>query len=150
MEMSAFSDAIFRTHPSNNPKFNAQIWDNAKIAADFKKFAEVFVELGDYKMELMQELEKTGIPMTRSLMLEFDDTDLHIDDQFMLGSKIMMAPIFTKGATSRKVYFPRGVWKHFFTGKVYQIERHDGEWRGIDCPIGTPAAFKLISLRKDY
>lgn len=32
MEMSAFSDALFRTHPSNNPDFNAQIWDNEEIA----------------------------------------------------------------------------------------------------------------------
>jgi len=29
MEMSCFSDALFRTHPSNNPAFNTQIWDNA-------------------------------------------------------------------------------------------------------------------------
>lgn len=32
MEMSAFSDALFRSHPSNNPDFNAQIWDNEHIA----------------------------------------------------------------------------------------------------------------------
>ena len=79
-EMSAFSDAVFRTHPSNKPKFNAQIWDNPTIAAFFKKFADVHVSLGDYRMGLMKELEKTGIPITRSLMLEYDDTNIHIDD----------------------------------------------------------------------
>ena len=84
---------LFRTHPSNKPDFNAQIWDNENIAKFFKKFADVFVELGDYKIELMKECEETGVPVTRSLMLEYDNTEIHIDDQFMLGHKIMMAPI---------------------------------------------------------
>jgi len=80
IEMSAFSDAVFRTHPSNNPAFNAQIWDNEEIAGFFAKFAKVFVDLGDYRLGLMKESENLGIPITRSLMLEFDNTDLHIDD----------------------------------------------------------------------
>lgn len=85
------------------------------IAKQFKKFAEIFISLGKYRTKLMLELEETGIPITRSLMLEFDDTNIHIDDQFMLGSDIMMAPIVIKGSTSRKVFFPPGTWKHFFT-----------------------------------
>jgi alpha-glucosidase (family GH31 glycosyl hydrolase) len=32
IEMSTFSDAVFRTHPSNLPDYNAQIWDNEGIA----------------------------------------------------------------------------------------------------------------------
>jgi len=32
IEMSTFSDAVFRTHPSNLPAYNAQIWDNKDIA----------------------------------------------------------------------------------------------------------------------
>jgi hypothetical protein len=31
-------------------------------------------------MELMEEMEQTGLPITRSLMLELNDTDLDIDD----------------------------------------------------------------------
>ena len=80
IEMSTFSDAVFRTHPSNNPAFNAQIWDNPSIASFFKKFADIFVSLGSYKLSLMEEMESSGTPMTRSLMLEFDDTSLEIDD----------------------------------------------------------------------
>lgn len=114
MEMSAFSDAIFRTHPSNNPDFNAQIWDNEKIAQYFKKFAQVFVDLGEYKMQLMNETVEQGLPITRSLMLEFDRTDWLIDDQFMLGSDIMMAPILARDTFKRKVFFPylgpKGYW----------------------------------------
>lgn len=79
-EMNAFSDGVFRTHPSNNPAVNAQVWDNTEIATFFKKFATVHKELGEYRMKLMQEMEKTGLPITRSLMLELDNTNLDIDD----------------------------------------------------------------------
>ena len=52
-------------------------------------------------MQLMQEMEQNGIPPTRSLMLEYDQTGWDIDDQFMLGSKYMMAPILNQGQTQR-------------------------------------------------
>lgn len=107
MEMSAFSDAVFRTHPSNKPDFNAQIWDNAEIASYFKNYTEVHMELGEYRMKLMKEMEETGLPLVRSLALEFDTPEYsHIDDQFMLGSEILVAPVFTRNAHSRQVFFP--------------------------------------------
>lgn len=115
MEMSCFSDSLFRSHPSNNPAFNAQLWDNADIAADFKKFSNVFIDIGKYRMQLMTEMETNGLPPTRSLMLEFDNTDYDIDDQFMVGSKYMVAPIVYVGATKRSVFFPEGTWTHYFT-----------------------------------
>lgn len=120
IEMSTFSDAVMRTHPSLDPDFNFQIWDNEEIAGFFKKFVEVFIQLGDYRLELMKELEETGIPITRSFMLEFDNTDRHIDDQFMLGPDVMMAPVFTQGATSRQVFFPEGKWKRWFSGEIIE------------------------------
>ena len=145
--MSAFSDALFRTHPSNNPAFNAQIVDNEGMALFFKKFADIFVQLGDYKLELMQEMRRTGLPIVRSLMLEFDDTTLDISDQFMLGSKYMVAPIFEKGATSREVFFPQGTWKHFFTGDVVDV-RSPGGLRGlIACPLGQPAVYLRTDIQ---
>jgi len=70
----------------------------------------------------MNEARETGIPPTRSLMLELNDSSLDINDQFMLGSKYMMAPIFAKGATSRKVYFPPGFkWQHYFTKEIVDL-----------------------------
>jgi len=53
IEMNAFSDALFRTHPSNNPDLNVQIWDNEEIAGFFGRFAAIFASLGEYRMKLM-------------------------------------------------------------------------------------------------
>jgi len=54
----------------------------------------------------MKEMETTGIPIVRSLSLEFDDPHLNIDDQFMLGSEILVAPILERDHFNRYVYFP--------------------------------------------
>lgn len=35
----------------------------------------------------------------------------HFFAEFMLGEKVVVAPILTKGATSRDIYLPKGVWK---------------------------------------
>lgn len=148
IEMNTFSDALFRTHPSNIPEFNEQIWTNTEIAGFFAKFAGIFAKLGDYRMSLMKELEATGIPITRSLMFEFDNTEIHIDDQFMMGSEIMVAPIFELGATSRQVHFPHGEWQHLFTGERY----HAGHWGDdfeVEVPFGSPAAFKRIGHKTE-
>jgi alpha-glucosidase (family GH31 glycosyl hydrolase) len=47
----------------------------------------------------MKENEETGIPPLRSLLLEYEDdkTASSIIDQFLLGSNLMMAPIFKEG-----------------------------------------------------
>jgi alpha-glucosidase len=147
-ETNAFSDAVFRTHPSNIPAFNDQIWDNEEIGGFFAKFAHVFARLGKYRMKLMKELETSGIPITRSLMFELDDTNNTIDDQFFLGSEIMMAPILETGATSRKVFFPQGKWMHMFTKDKYHAGKF-GETFEVEVPLGSPAAFKRIGHKEE-
>jgi len=106
-----------------------------------KKFTDVFVALGDYRMQLMTEMETNGIPPTRSLMLEFDNTDYDIDDQFMLGSKYMVAPVVEVGAISRSVFFPEGTWTHYFTKEVVVIGT-GGRTVMVSAPLGTPAAYE--------
>jgi len=51
----------------------------------------------------------------------------------MLGSKIMMAPIFKKGLTQRDVYFPPGhKYQHFFTKEVIDLSQEsEGQTRTI-------------------
>ncbi len=39
----------------------------------------------------------------------------------MLGSDLMMAPIFEAGVGGRSVYIPRGKWTHLFTGEEFNF-----------------------------
>ncbi len=63
-----------------------------------------------------------GLPIIRPLFLEFqEDTTTHpLDDQYLLGDSLLVAPIGRPGATSRPVYLPAGPWYHWASGRRYE------------------------------
>ena len=137
IEMNAFSDMVMRTHVGSNPIKMFQVWDDEETAVHFAKFVKIHVGLKDYKLELMRVAEITGVPPVRPMMMEFesDRNTWAIDDQFMLGDKILVAPIFQAGATERDVYLPEGRWEHWFTKET--LEMSEGTWlRKQSAPIG--------------
>ncbi len=77
-------------------------------------------------MQLARESAKTGAPIIRSLEFEFPGQGLErIVDEFMLGSKLLVAPMLEKGFI-RKVTLPKGKWKDrdgkiLIGGKTYEI-----------------------------
>jgi alpha-glucosidase len=76
IEMSAFSDIIMRSHPSNNPDFNFQIYSDNQTAQFLALFGNIHKLLASYKKQLMVEATTYGIPIVRSLMLEYPDDDI--------------------------------------------------------------------------
>ncbi|WP_314062369.1 alpha-xylosidase [uncultured Vagococcus sp.] len=68
---------------------------------------------------------KTGVPMMRPLVLEFEeDYTVHtIDKQYMLGSQLLVAPIFNE-AGRVDFYLPAGRWTNYLTNEVYE----GGQW----------------------
>jgi alpha-glucosidase len=42
-----------------------------------------------------------------------------IDDEFLFGSDLLVAPILTEGATERDIYLPKGDWYDYWTGRKY-------------------------------
>jgi alpha-D-xyloside xylohydrolase len=65
------------------------------------------------------EAHRTGVPVLRAMMLEFPDDPacLHLDRQYMLGERLLVAPVFSdEGAVS--YYVPAGRWTHLRTGEV--------------------------------
>merc|ERR1712216_350944 len=128
MELSAFSDAMFRTHPGLLPDASAQVWStNASVAA-FARMARVHVALAPYRKQLMQQAQASGAPLARPLFLQFpaDVGSVAVSDQFMLGAELLVAPMLdaTDGnadAARRDVYFPpltsdMGRWVHLWSG----------------------------------
>lgn len=68
---------------------------------------------------------ETGIPVMRPLLLDFpnDLTAQFIDKQYMLGSSLIVAPIFNeKGCVD--YYLPQGKWTHLLTNEVVD----GGKW----------------------
>lgn len=55
IEMNTFSDPMLRSHPSNIPEAQHQIYDDEDTVLFFKKFVDIHIRLADYKMDLMNE-----------------------------------------------------------------------------------------------
>ncbi len=74
---------------------------------------------------------RTGIPMMRSMALEFPE-DLncgYLDRQYMLGDSLLVAPVFNEEGMA-EYYLPEGRWIHYLTGEeaeggVWRRERHN-------------------------
>ncbi len=68
---------------------------------------------------VMREASLTGIPAMRPLVLEFPDDRLtwNLEDQFMVGSDLLVAPVLQEGAREREIYLPKGEWYDFWTGR---------------------------------
>ena len=90
--------------------------------------------LRPYVMSLMREAHETGLPVIRPLFLSFpgDDQCWRIDDQYLFGDDILVAPVIEEGARRRSVYLPPGTaWLDAWTG-----DRHEGgQWLDAPAPL---------------
>ena len=67
---------------------------------------------GERFYELARHAAKTGEPITRHMEYVFPHKGYaKINDQFMLGDDILVAPVLEKGAVSREVVLPDGQWR---------------------------------------
>jgi len=75
-----------------------------------------------YTYSTFEESTRNNLPVQRAMLLEFpnDENTYNIDDQFMWGKWIMVAPVVEDGARERPVYFPKGKWYGLRDGKVYE------------------------------
>jgi len=94
---------------------------------NFIKYDSLRYALLPYIYSTGYEMYRTGRPMMRPLLLDSpNDYNLYsIVDQYMFGSNLMVCPVTVKGALSRFIYFPEGMWFRFgsnerFVGKQYK------------------------------
>ena len=93
-------------------------------------FTGVKAKLMPYLYRNSMETAKTGVPMMRSMVMEFtqDRNCAYLDKQYMLGDSLLVAPIFND--ESKAVYYlPEGTWTQYLTGEV----KEGGKWYEEPC-----------------
>lgn len=86
-----------------------------------KKYLELRKHMKPYIMELMQAAHEKGTPVMRPLFYDVpsDMKSWNIEDEYMFGPDVLVAPVLYAGETERKVYLPKGSrWKNYWTGEV--------------------------------
>ncbi|CAH2049634.1 unnamed protein product, partial [Iphiclides podalirius] len=89
-------------------------WDHDAEAVEIcRKFTQLHADFADLIAEAMQKAVETGEPVNPPIWW-LDPTDeeaLAVWDEFLLGGKVLAAPVLEEGAESRDVYLPRGRWQ---------------------------------------
>lgn len=111
---------VFRTHGHRK---NNEAWT---IGGDAYRHvrAAIFLRerLRPYVMEQMKLASERGLPPMRPLFFDFADDPqaAAVEDQFLFGPDLLVAPITSYGARSREVYLPAGTdWCDAWTGTAY-------------------------------
>ena len=88
-------------------------------------FTKLKARLMPYLYRNAIETSRTGIPMMRSMALEFteDKNCAYLANQYMLGDSLLVAPIFNEDSMA-EYYLPEGRWTSLLTGE----EKAGGRW----------------------
>jgi alpha-D-xyloside xylohydrolase len=95
----------------------------------FRRAAEMKYRLMPYVYAQAKDSAERGLPMVRALFVEYPDDpgSWTVEDEYLFGSDILVAPLFEEGATGRNVYLPPGGWVDYQTGRTYA-----GGWQRIE------------------
>jgi alpha-glucosidase/alpha-D-xyloside xylohydrolase len=90
---------------------------NPDVEPICKKYLELRYRMLPYVYTAMRETHETGLPMIRALWLHYPDDTAAVarSDEYLWGRDILVAPVFEKGASVRKLYLPRGTWFDYWT-----------------------------------
>lgn len=98
-----------------------------------RKFTKLKASLMPYIYDAAKEVANQGTPMMRAMILEFpeDRTCQNLDQQYMLGPDLLVAPVFNAEGIV-EFYLPAGNWTNFFTGAVVSGGRWLTEQHGFE------------------
>jgi len=91
--------------------------NNPAIEPIARKYDELRYQLMPYTYTLAWQARNTGMPLMRAVWLQYpaDEKARGIGNQYLWGRDLLIAPVFTKGATTREVYLPHGEWYDWWT-----------------------------------
>jgi alpha-D-xyloside xylohydrolase len=107
-----------------------------EFTESFRQSAELKYALMPYIYSQAVKCSETGLPMMRALFIEYpeDKTSWMIEDEYLFGDNLLVAPLFEENTCERSVYLPQGEWIDYQTRERYE----GGKWYTIkasDIPI---------------
>jgi alpha-glucosidase len=113
---------FFRTHSSiESPSREPWTFDDATLVA-IREHIQLRYRMMPYLYTLAWKASKAGEPLIRPCFwADPDDPDLRpVDDAFLLGDNLLVAPVLKPGARSRSVRLPRGQWFDYWGSAAYE------------------------------
>lgn len=147
---------VFRMHgdrePHSKPLGNSggglcasgapnEVWSYGDEAFGiFKKYMLMRERLRPYITRLMQEAHALGTPPMRPIFYDFpkDRAAWSVEDQYMFGPDLLVAPVLHEGERTRRIYLPEEAdWTECATKKVHK----GGQWITSEAPLSEMPLF---------
>lgn len=120
--------------------YDQEPWRFGEFYEDIiRKYLKLRYRLLPFLYKTLEEAHRTGLPLFRPLLLNYqaDSNTLNLDDEFMIGTDLLVAPILQPNQTSRLVYLPEGVWYDYWTNRKQQ----GGTMIRVDAPLEVVPMF---------
>ena len=124
---------------------NNEVWSFGEEAYPILvKYMKRREELRPYVRSLMQEAHEAGTPLLRGMFYEFpeDEACYTLKDQYLYGSRYLVAPVLSAGARERQVYVPAGRWRNVDTGEVLESR---GERITVPAPLDVMPVLERLN-----
>jgi alpha-glucosidase len=104
-----------------------------------RRAIELRYQLLPHLYSVIRESSESGLPAMRPLMLEYpaDPQTYGMDDQFLFGSDLLIAPVLRAGLMQRGVYLPAGEWYDFWSGEHHR----GGRWITVPVTLSSIPIF---------
>ena len=97
----------------------------------YRTYTRLHLRLFPYQWSYAMRLAEDGRPIARPLGLAHPELGEHPNDTYLFGDSLLVAPVLTRGATSRPVRFPAGDWVDWWSGAVVK----GGSSIDVDAPL---------------
>lgn len=104
------------------------------------------MHLVPYLKSLVAEASTRGLPVQRPLFLHFEDDAraYTIQDAYLYGPDLLVAPVWQGGKTVWNTYLPKGAdWVHVWSGRTFT----GGQEAVVAAPFGQPPVFRRAGSR---
>lgn len=137
-ELAAFAP-VMRSHEGNRPDDNLQYDSSEELLTCFARWSRVHAALAPYVRSLSEEAVATGLPLQRPLFLHYPDNPalFAVQDQYLYGADMLVAPVIEQGAIERRVVLPgESPWRHVWSGEDFAPGEHV-----VAAPFDRPPVF---------
>lgn len=125
IEACCFSP-LFRNHSAKMTR-RQEPWVFDKPTLDiYRKYVKMHYKFIPYLYDLCYEESLTGLPVLRPLVMEYenDKNVVNCNDEYLVGSSILVAPVTDPGVAVRSVYLPAGTWVDYNSGRRIKGNKH--------------------------
>lgn len=86
------------------------------IIPTFRYYVNTRMNILPYIYSEAQQCTEDGTPLIRAMMIDFpeDPEAYDLEEQYMFGRSLLVAPVLEEGQTVKEIYLPEGEWIDFF------------------------------------